>query len=307
MLPAVLRRVSRSAAAASSDAQVNALRIVAAACACLLACRGSTGVDAAESSSSSATTSSSTTSDESSSTAVALDGPPQVLDIGRSVLSLTTDESTVLTAFVDHPRGDAAVVRGTLFGPGEPAEYGEFLRGDGGRWSIEVGWDDFDAHGDLSFEGELLVELVARFVDDRGEVGERATELPLRCSTISPTACDGSCADLDSSNLHCGGCDRPCVEQFPDPFVTTVGGCAIGSCRPVWSACAEPLVYEDCNAVCGAAGSSCVQGGCGERTMLPVADESDCGETIAVGELVSEPDDCETALSGFAARCCCSQ
>ncbi|MBC8067099.1 MAG: hypothetical protein IAG13_02100 [Deltaproteobacteria bacterium] len=87
----------------------------------------------------------------------------------------------------------------------------------------------------------------------------------------------------------------------------TVGGCAIGQCSPAWSACAEPLVYENCNAVCGAAGSSCIEGGCDGRTILPVADEGDCAETIAVGPLVSDPDDCEITLSGFAARCCCTQ
>lgn len=284
------------------------LRIVAAACACVLACRASAGAPEAEGTSSpDASTSSASTTSESSSSGGPLDGPPQVIDLGRSAISLTTGETAVLTAFVEHPRGDAAVVGGTLLGPGSPAEYGAFVRGEGGRWSIEVGWDDIDAHDDLTFERERRVELVARFVDDEGERGERSLQLPLRCSTIAPNACDGSCADFDSSNLHCGGCDHACIEQLPDPFTTTVGGCALGACRPVWSACAEPLVYEDCNAVCAAAGSSCAPGGCDGRTMLPVEDESYCGETIAVGQLVADPDDCEVALSGFAARCCCTQ
>ncbi|MBC8071182.1 MAG: hypothetical protein IAG13_22845, partial [Deltaproteobacteria bacterium] len=224
------------------------MRIVAAACACVLACRASAGADdpIAETTSSRGDTTGDTTT-ESSSGAGTFDGPPQVIDIGRSAISLTMGETAVLTAYVEHPRGDAAIVSGTLLGPGEPPEYGAFVRGEGGRWSIEIGWEDVVVHDDLTFERERAVLLVARFVDDEGEQGERSTELPLRCSPLAPNACDGSCADFDSSSLHCGGCDQPCSEQFPVPFSMTVGGCAIGQCSPAWSACAEPLVYENCN------------------------------------------------------------
>jgi hypothetical protein len=230
-----------------------------------------------------------------------------VLDIGRSAISMTVGEHTVLTAFLQHPRGDAAVLEGVLLGPGEPAEYGAFVRGEGGRWSIDVGWDDLAQRMDLSFELELSIDFTARFVDDAGAVGERGVALALHCSTIAPTACDGACADLAGSNLHCGGCDRPCVEQITEPFGEVVGGCSLGACLPHWSACADMLGFVDCTDVCHGRVGSCVEAGCAGRTTAPQDDRSACGEQVVLGDGIPEPDSCDAPLAGVVSRCCCTQ
>lgn len=264
------------------------------------------------SSSSSATTTSVTTSADSSdasassgTTSAIADGPPVVIDFGKSEAWVGEGDRVTLTAFVQHPRGDEAVVEGVLSGPGEPVEYGAMVRGVNGRWSIEIGWDDVDAHIDLSFENELVVELVARFVDDAGLEGEGAVELPLQCSPLEPIACDGECADLSVSPIHCGSCGHPC-EMQRTRVGDVVGGCGLGACAPLWSECVDPLEHGDCASACVAFGSSCVEGGCGNSTIMPIASEAGCGRTIEP-DGVADPDTCAAALTGPFVRCCCAQ
>ncbi|HET6583880.1 MAG TPA: hypothetical protein VFG69_10535 [Nannocystaceae bacterium] len=265
---------------------------------------------AQDTSSSTSSTAESTTlagmsSESSGTTAVIEDGPPVVIDFGKSQAYVAEGDRITLTAFVRHPRGDDAVVAGTLFGPGEPAEYGAMVRGVNGRWSIEIGWDDVDAHMDLSFERELVVEVVARFVDDAGLTGEGEVQLPHQCSPLEPTACDGECADLSVSPIHCGGCDHPCEAQRVR-FGSPVGGCSAGACAPLWSDCIDPLEHVDCASACTALGSSCVENGCGSATIMVVASEAGCGPTIAA-DGVADPDTCDAALASPFARCCCAQ
>jgi hypothetical protein len=248
-----------------------------------------------------------TSSIESSSgtTAAIDDGPPVVIDLGKSAAYVGEGERVIVTAFVQHPRGDEAVVAGMLSGPGEPADYGSFTRGVNGRWSIETGWDDVGTHIDLTFVNELDVELVARFVDDAGLEGEGTVVLPHQCTPLGPNACAGECVDVSISANHCGECDHPCAVQWPRIGVP-VGGCGDGVCAPLWSECVDSDVYDDCASGCAALGSSCVDGGCALHTIMPVDDEASCGREIAsIG--FQEPDTCNSLITSPFARCCCSR
>jgi len=242
---------------------------------------------------------------DTSSTGSIADGPPVVVDLGKSEAFVGAGERVTVTAFVHHPRGEAAVVEGVLLGPGDPAEYGAFVRGVNGRWSIEVGWDDVDARMDLSFEDEIVIELIARFVDDAGLAGEGVIALPHQCNPLAPTACHGECADVSISPIHCGGCDQPCETQevrfgFPS------GGCGLGACAPLWSGCVAPSDSPTCTAACAAMGSSCAQAGCFGSTVMPVASEAGCGDIIAP-DGVADPDTCDAPIPEPFARCCCTQ
>lgn len=248
-------------------------------------------------------TSTSENTDASTSAAI-VDGPPVVLDLGKSASFLEEDERLTITAFVQHPRGDEAVVEGTLVGPGEPADYGAFVRGVNGRWSIEVGWADVGTHMDLTFLDEMVADFEARFVDDAGLEGVGAIGIRLRCIPLAPQACHGVCADVSVSANHCGGCDQPCEFQYPEVGVP-VGGCSNGTCAPLWSECVDALEHPDCESACAAFGTSCVNVGCSSHTILPLVDDSTCaGDELPYG--FSEADTCTSPLPSPFARCCCA-
>lgn len=251
-----------------------------------------------------ADTSSEGSSSSSSSGAIA-DGPPEIIDIGGTVVTLAEGEATTLTAFVQHPRGDEAVVSGALVDKDGPGSYGAFVRGVGGRWSIDVGWDDVAAHEDLYFEGETTIDLVARFTDDAGLVGESSYGLPLRCIPLAPNSCDGECTDFDSSKYNCGECGKTCMEQ---PTVgLSAGGCVNGECAPIWSLCVDLHTLGDCTVACDMwGGRQCVEGGCDGHTILPVADNAFCSEPPTIAEW-PVPDGCTVVPDSPRARCCCSQ
>jgi hypothetical protein len=244
-------------------------------------------------------------STSSSSSGAIGDGPPEILDIGGTVVTLAEGEVTTLTAFVQHPRGDEAVVSGALVGAEGPGSYGAFVRGIGGRWSIDVGWDDVAAHEDLYFDGETTIELVARFVDDAGLVGEASYGLPLRCIPLAPNSCDGKCTDFDSSENNCGECGKTCMEQ---PAVgLSSGGCKNGECAPLWSLCVDLQTLGDCTVACAMwGGRECVEGGCDGHTILPVSDDAFCSEPPTIAEW-PVPDGCAVVPDSPRARCCCSQ
>lgn len=130
------------------------------------------------------------------------DGPPDIIDVGLSEVWLSEGDSLVVTAFVRHPRGDQALVRGTLLGPGEPTLYGELTRGDNGRWSIAVGWNDVAARLRLNFIDSWDVPMQIRFTDDRGIADERAFKILLRCWPGAPISCVGDC---QGTTLPCPG------------------------------------------------------------------------------------------------------
>lgn len=244
-------------------------------------------------------------SSSSSSSGAIVDGPPEILDIGGTVVTLAEDEVTTLTAFVQHPRGDEAVVSGALVDAEGQGSYGAFVRGVGGRWSIDVGWDDIAAHEDLYFEGETTIELVARFVDDAGLVGESIYALPLRCIPLAPNSCDGKCTDFDSSNSNCGECGKACMEQ--QTIGLTAGGCVNGECAPIWSLCVDLHMLGDCTVACNMwGGRQCVEGGCDGHTILPVANDAFCSEPPTIAEWPAL-DSCTAVPDSPRARCCCAQ
>jgi hypothetical protein len=243
-------------------------------------------------------------STDGSTSAAIVDGPPVVVDLGKSATYLGEGERLTITAFVQHPRGDAAVVEGALLGPGDPADYGAFVRGVNGRWSVEVGWDDVGSHIDLTFDDELVAEFVARFVDDAGLEGELAIGVRLRCIPLAPHACHGVCADFSVASNHCGECDVACTTQWPS-IGLPVGGCDNGTCGPVWSACVDALEHVDCASACGSFGTTCVESGCAGYTIMPLADDSGCATDELPGGF-PDPDECTSAFAAPFARCCCA-
>lgn len=248
-------------------------------------------------------TSSSSTTDGSTTEAI-VDGPPVVLDIGKSATFLEEDERLVITAFVQHPRGAEAVALGELVGPGEPTDYGAFVRGVNGRWSIEIGWADIGARMDLTFENELILDFEARFVDDAGLDGIGEFPIRLRCIPLAPQACHGVCADIDVSTNHCGGCDQPCVIQYPEVGVP-IGGCDLGTCAPLWSSCVDALEHSDCASACAAFGANCIDSGCAGQTILPLESDATCdGDVLPYG--YADPDTCTSPFPSGFARCCCA-
>jgi hypothetical protein len=52
------------------------------------------------------------------------------------------------------------------------------------------------------------------------------------CASASETCCDGTCAALDTSEAHCGACDRACL---------TGASCEAGACR---DGCSGPLAFD---------------------------------------------------------------
>ncbi len=273
----------------------------------VLGCSASPAPDGVGSSSTSGATATSTSTAESSSseasTGVLVDGPPQVLDVGRSALSITEGEDVVLTAFVQHPRGDEAIVSGVIVGPGVPEEYGPFARGEHGRWTIRIAWSQFDARTDLTFDHGIDMPLVARFVDDAGLIGERELALPLHCISLAPNACRGSCTDFEGSSNDCGGCGKHC--ELQNLMGLELGGCTNGVCGPKWAACVDPQDAIDCDIACAQLGTTCVPNGCQGTTMLAFDDEAYCSDEWA-GLVGGTPGDCSaTPLTGFM-RCCCA-
>jgi hypothetical protein len=246
-----------------------------------------------------------TSSSSSSETTTGSDGPPEIVDIGGTSVSLGEGESSTITAFVQHPRGDSAIVSGVLLGPGDPPEYGEFVRGMSGRWAIDVGWHDVAAHSDFSFEDSTIVEFTVRFVDDAGLVAEASYPLPMRCIPLAPNSCDGVCTDFDSSKDNCGACGTTCEEQ--QGIGLSAGGCVSGTCAPIWSICVDLHDYIDCDAACTLWGTYCVPGGCDGHTTMPILGESECASGPAFPSEWATPDGCDVTPLSPLARCCCAQ
>lgn len=182
---------------ASSHGAVPSSRWIVAACASLsLACHGDPPGDDPDADTSSTTSlagAPGSDDGESSTSAGIVDGPPEVLDVGRSVSSLTEDDAVVLTAFVRHPRGDAAVVSGTVHVGSDDVPFARFERLQGGRWSLPTSWGQIALHAELHFEDEGVAQLTASFVDDAGLVGELDFDVPLHCPFYAPIACVNRC------------------------------------------------------------------------------------------------------------------
>lgn len=243
-------------------------------------------------------------SSSSSSSGAIVDGPPEIIDIGGTAVTLAEDERTTLTAFVQHPRGDAAVVSGTLVDAEGLGSYGAFERGVGGRWSIDVGWTQVAIHQDLYFDGETTIDLVARFVDDAGMIGEATYGLSLRCISLAPHSCDGKCTDFESNVHNCGACGKSCAEQEGVGLVE--GGCKQGECAPIWSSCVDLHELGDCTVACALQGSQCVEGGCTGHSVLPVPDGISCSDPPTFAPWPTT-DGCSIVPDSPMARCCCAQ
>ena len=69
--------------------------------------------------------------------------------------------------------------------------------------------------------------------------------------------CDGECVDPSTNNNHCGRCGNQCDNLW------TIGPCENGTCPPNYMCGGDRTDYRDCNEVCEALGTSCVDGiGC---------------------------------------------
>jgi hypothetical protein len=232
-------------------------------------------------------------------------GPPEVVDIGQDVLLLREGEAVLLTVVVDDPDDD--VVSGELFGPGEPASYGDLSPHPSGRWTVSVGWSDVHSRWPLQFEGELELPFTVRMVDAEGHVAEAETTLRAACGGIASTACAGTCIDVQVDPAHCGGCDQPCVVRAPLMGQDGNGGCVGGSCQPWWGECFVPEVGLTCASQCAAEGARCAAQGCSFGSTLMSHDFEGLCENGWEG--VMEAIECDVDLGAWEAlvalRCCC--
>ncbi len=275
-------------------------------------CGGVPASDGSEASTSSTVTSSDVSSSASgvdttasleTGTTGSADGPPVVVDIGQSQVRITSGEVVVLTAFVSHPQGDDAVVSGRLWGPGEPADYGEFQPVGPGRWSIELGYDDTESRGRLEYGEFLDVEFTARFEDVQGRTAERDVLVRHDCEISTSYSCAGECISVNISNQHCGGCGIQCEEQSVAGSSAVLGDCFKMACTPSWSGCVE-AEGSRCDDVCGEAGRNCAPGGCGGGTVLQESDTSMCGLDLVIGNPLPGAS-CAEPLPAGRHRCCC--
>jgi len=94
--------------------------------------------------------------------------------------------------------------------------------------------------------------------DDGADVPEPQPDLgePNPCSN-GEILCGANCIDPQSDDAHCGRCDNECKN------VANLGGCEEGTCPPNYECGGARTDYRDCNEVCEALGTSCVDGlGC---------------------------------------------
>ncbi len=139
------------------------------------------------------------------------------------------------------------------------------------------------------------------------------------CPPDSPTLCDASCVDLDTSLAHCGGCGVPCAPA--DATASCAGGtCAIATCDAgradcngdVADGCETDLSSStscgDCGVTCGAAAPYCVSSGgrwsctsgCTDGVRGGDETDADCGGAVCpacgVGSRCGADTDCAGSL-----------
>jgi Stigma-specific protein, Stig1 len=88
------------------------------------------------------------------------------------------------------------------------------------------------------------------------------------CPAERPTACEGSCVDLDSSAEHCGACGAACAAG---------ARCEAGRCGAAACAAGEACTSSECRSGqtrCEASGAVC-------EAVEPVADGTTCGAAAA--------------------------
>jgi hypothetical protein len=232
-------------------------------------------------------------------------GPPTIVDLGASVLTLTEGETTVVTAVVHDPDGD--VVAGTLLHPTDALVYGAFEPGPSDRWTVTLTWDALHLDPELAFEGTTEVHVRARFVDAQDGMAEATLPLRLNCSGLAGADCDGACVDLDNTTEHCGACGHVCrtVTLRGEP---TVGGCLQQACQPTWSPCFSTDRFADCNEACASVGGTCGLWDCGRASFRLYPDPATC-EAGGPGD-ATNTDTCaplrEPWAPGTAVRCCCT-
>ena len=124
------------------------------------------------------------------------EGPPEVWDLGTSVLRLTEGESVTFTAFVQDPDGPDDIEGVSLESP-DGLDHGVLAPDGSGRFTLTLTWAELHAIDPIDFEGELVRTFVARAVDRDGHEASASTNLTLACLAITPAACDGVCIDLD--------------------------------------------------------------------------------------------------------------
>jgi hypothetical protein len=129
----------------------------------------------------------------------------------------------------------------------------------------------------------------------------------MECPNPNEMMCDGVCVDVVSNNDHCGGCGVVCkVHELPNP---DIGVCIDGACSPTLSECvAQADGWMNCDQICAAEGTICVEEGCNGATSYTGSLVS-C-QAVSTNGLSDTPQACGTNISwnnGTHGRCCCEQ
>ncbi len=164
------------------------------------------------------------------------------------------------------------------------------------------------------------VEADAGPVDDEDDDGDDGADVPQPEPDVgvpNPCAagellCLGTCIDPETDNEHCGRCDNECKN------VANLGACEGGVCPPNFECGGDRTDYLNCNEVCEAKGTSCVDGvGCSGFQELHYGLNGVSNCEAGLGGSHSEPDAlCSTPIDWeqvgglfldlpVAVSCCC--
>ena len=149
------------------------------------------------------------------STSIDVDGP--------EVLEVTTDGNTlgspssaiVITATVRGASAGDAIVSGEVVQQSE--QLAEFEKDSELVWKATVRSVDFTGYS--GEEGGTVYPLVTiRFFDSQGRRAEASVELAYQCSYFADAPCDGTCANLEFGDDHCGTCGVQCTGTSTIPW-----------------------------------------------------------------------------------------
>jgi len=162
--------------------------------------------------------------------------------------------------------------------------------------------------GDLVCVGGVCLEDGGTTTDTTSTDTDTTTDTGMECPNPNEMMCDGVCVDVVENNANCGGCGVVCkVYDVPNP---DIGTCVDGACSPTFTDCvakADGLV--NCDQICGAVGTVCVEEGCNGDTSITTSSPLACDTANPAG-VDGTPQFCGTAIpwnGNLYGACCCEQ
>ncbi len=235
------------------------------------------------------------------------EGGPMIVDFGTNVSSITEGETVIFTATVIDPDGPDDIQGGSLKTQDGSANFGAFIDGGNGTYTIELSWAQISQVETLQFDGSDSRTFRAEFFDNMGHMAWQTTDISFTCA--GGCAADGHCPDTQTDDLHCGTCNHACIidEEYD------LGHCESGVCGSILSDCtvvANPVL--SCAEVCANQGFTCAAGGCwfNDEVFVVHMDLATC-QSFGPGGL--DGLSCADPMQGYgivgqtAYRCCCNQ